>query len=203
MMGDEQILIRHSRPEEARLLARISIEENATGRLRDLGPSFNALLHRHFIESRFGLSMIIEVEGEIAGNGTGLTDTRRFHRDFVLRKGIPACLLALPHLLRWRNFRTALQGFNYFPEAPEDDPAAELVAMNVRTRFHRRGLATKMFFALMDEYRKMGGVRAVKLGHIPENNKRAIAYWESLGSRYVRTEKLFGSDPTRVYVYDL
>jgi len=202
MPGDEPILIRNSRPEEARLLAEISIEENGTGRLRDLGPRFNALLHRHFIDSRFGLSMVVEVGGEVAGNGTGLTDTRLFHRDFILHKGVPAGLLALPHLLRWRNLRTALQGLTYFPTAPEGDPAAELVAMNVRTRFHRRGLATKMFFALMAEYRKMG-IGAVKLGHIPESNKRAIAYWESLGSRYVRTETLFGSDPTRVYVYDL
>jgi ribosomal protein S18 acetylase RimI-like enzyme len=200
--ADDEIRIRPSRPAEARLLAQISIEENQTGRLRDLGPRFNALLHRHFIESRYGMSVVVEVGGEVAGNGTGLTDTRLFHRDFVLRQGIPAGLLALPHLLRWRNLRTALQGFTYFPESPADDPKAELVAMNVRTRFHRRGLATQLFFALMEEYRKLG-IPAVKLGHIPESNKRAIAYWESLGSRYVRTEKLFGSDPTRVYVYDL
>ncbi|MEM9293318.1 MAG: GNAT family N-acetyltransferase [Acidobacteriota bacterium] len=173
------------------------------GRLGDLGERFNHHLHEHFVTSQWGLSVVVEApDGRVAANGTGLISSRPFFTDFLLRRGLKACWAAAPYALRWRNLETVWGALRYIPQSPTEDPKAELVVMNTHGDFHRLGLATQIFHYLMDEYRPMG-VPCVKLGHIPVDNARAIAYWESFGPRFIRIEPLYKGHEARVYFYDI
>ncbi len=197
-----QIAIRPAQASEAGELAKILIDEVSWGRLPELGLAFNTLLHRHFIDSRYAICLVAEREGEILGYGAGLTDTRAFHRDFILRKGLRAGVLLLPYLLKWRNLQTIIRALTYFPEAPKDDPPAEIACLNVRHRYQKLKLGTKIFFALMESY-KVRNIKSVKIGHVDPNKKHAVAFWESLGTRYLRSERFYRHNEVRVYAYDI
>lgn len=202
MARQGEFVIRPARAADVGVLAVIAKEAVHAGRLGAFGLGFNRLLIRSFILSSYGLCVVAERDGAIFGYGAGVTDTVAFHRDFVKRWGIRAAVLIAPHLFNPKNLHTLIQAYRYLPAAPPDDPNAELLAMNVTGAARRSGVATKIFFTLMDTYRRLG-IQSVKLGHIPVTLTSAVAFWESLGTRFVRTEELYKGGLVNVYVYDI
>lgn len=197
------VRIRHARLDEARTLAGILIDVVHWGRLRDLGLGFNTLMHRCFIRSKYGVCLALEdSQGRIMGYGAALSDTRLFHREMILRYGLPMALVLAPRLLRKKDRETILRAFTYFPAAPEDDPKAEFVCMNVVQEFQGGGCGRWLFNGLMNEL-KARGVRSVKLGHVDATKKGPNAYWQSMGARLLRTEKFYQHNEVNVYVYDI
>lgn len=195
-------VVRPARVEEAGALAVIAKAAVYQGRLGAFGLAFNRLLIASFIRSRYGLCVVAERDGVILGYGAGVTDTVAFHREFVRRWGLQAALLIAPRLFNPRNLHTLIQAYRYLPAAPDDDPKAELLAMNVTSHYRRSGVATKIFFTLMASYAGLG-IRSVKLGHIPVTLTSAVRFWESLGTRFVRTEELYRGGFVNVYVFDI
>ncbi|MEM9293319.1 MAG: GNAT family N-acetyltransferase [Acidobacteriota bacterium] len=176
------------------------------GRLGDLGRNFNRLMYQHFVESPHGLIVVMEApDGRIAAMGTGLV-SRPFFRDFLLKRSFIAAWAILPYALNpknlLRNADTVWAALRYIPRSPNNDPPAECTGMNTHGDFHRLGLGTHLFSFMVEQY-KLQGYDCIKLGHIPVDNTRAIAYWESFGSYFVRTEPIYSGHLTRVYFYDL
>lgn len=198
-----EVLIRPARPSEARQLARMVMELITWGRLRHLGLPFNTLLQRFHITSRYGIILVAEVDGRIVGNTGGVTDRKRFYRELAWKWGWLSALLILPYLFKPANLEVLRKGMTYFTKTPVDDPPAEATLMNVIPEYQRGGLGPKLFFALMDEYRKRG-FKIVKVGHVNPEKPDVVRYWEEkVGLRYLRTEKFYKDTEVRVYVYDL
>lgn len=194
--------MRPARPDEARELAEILIEVVDWGRLRDLGVRFNTIMHRCFIRSRYGVCLVLERDGNLVGYGAGVSHYRKFHREMIWRYGLLMGLVLLPKLVTRKNRQTVIRAFTYFPQAPENDPKAELVCMNVRKAAQGGGAGRRLFDGLMEGL-KARGVKQVKLGHVDVTRPGPNAYWKSMGARLLRTEPFYDHNTVNVYVYDI
>ena len=193
---------RDARRQDAAALAQTMMSEISWGRLRDLGPSFNTVLHRAWILSDYAVVVVAEKDGRVAGYGAALADTERFNRELKLKHGWLLALLLVPKLFRLRNIQTIIRAYTYFPEAPPDDPDAEVVSMAVY-RDHRGSGVGRLIFDGMVEGLQAKGSRTLKIGHVDVGEETANAFWSGLGARYLRTEKFYSHNEVNVYAYDI
>lgn len=158
--ADSEILLRPARPDEADFLADQMRRHIPWSRLLDLGPAFLRLLHRHMILSRHSLCLIAERDGEVLGYLAGTFSTAGFFRDFVLRRGVRAACVLVPHLLRPSRLRTILHSVLYFRGQPDrdrpPDPDAEILNFLVEEKARGTGLARRLFTTYRDELDRRG-----------------------------------------------
>ncbi len=198
----EDLRIRPARPADATLLARLMTDAISWGRLAQLGPRFVTLLHRHMIGSRFAICRVAEKDGEVVGYTAVATDSARFYRDFLLRRGIVAALLLFPGLLRPGRLRVIWRGLSYFPEQDPDDPPEDFLSFAVRSDQAGAGIGRALMDDLFAEARRRG-VTAFKASSADVNNRVANEYYRRLGGRVVRTVPFYADTRVNVYVFDV
>ena len=132
--------IRPARVEEAPVLARLCMDLVPWGRLRNLGFRFMTLVHRHMIESKHATAYVGDSHGRVVGYMTGTSDRKAFNREFLLKYGIRAALIALPRLFLPSNVKVVLKGLLHFKSQHFDDPNAEMIAGAVLPEYQGAGI---------------------------------------------------------------
>ena len=191
--------IRPARMADAPELARLMAEAISWGRLSELGHGFTTLMHRHMIASRHAICRVADRDGEILGYAAGATDTSKFYREFLWRRGAVAAIILAPKIFRARHRQTIIRSLTYFPEAHPDDPPAEMLSFAVRSRMKRSGVGKAIFAAISAEFRARG-VKAVKFGTAEASNDAANAFYRRYGFELVRTAPFYGNSQVNVYV---
>jgi ribosomal protein S18 acetylase RimI-like enzyme len=174
--------------------------EGLNSRLNNLGPEVVIILHRHMISSAHSVCLVAERQGMIMGYVSVLTSTRRFYREFLLRRGIQCALIALPRLLSRANLHTLLRGITYFPRTPHNDPEAELVSLIVGRATRRSGVGAALFRGAVEELRSRG-ITALKIC-TGTDNEGANALYQRNDCKLVRSEPLYQDSRINVYVYE-
>lgn len=196
------VSVRPARPADAPVLTRIQIETIDWGELKNLGPAFFTLLHRHFITSRLALCYVAERDGEVIGYAAWSFDTRRFYRQFVLKYGVLAALLVLPRLLNPHNLRPLIRGLTYTRDAHPDDPAAEMLFFSVAPKGRHGGVGRALFTPMLAELRRRG-VRRLLARTVSPHNTTAIRFYESLGFHKMREERFYSDTQIHPYILDI
>jgi ribosomal protein S18 acetylase RimI-like enzyme len=198
-MSTNQIELRPARLEDAPALAKMMVE-GLNSRLNDLGPGVVVILHRHMITSAHCLCLVAERQGMIMGYVSVLTSTRKFYREFLLRRGIQCALIALPRLLNPANLHTILRGITYFPRTPHSDPEAELVSLIVGRAAQRSGVGAALFRGAVEQLRSRG-ITALKIC-TGTDNEGANALYRRNDCKLIRSEPLYEDNEINVYVYE-
>lgn len=175
------------------------IEDFHGSRMTSLGPGFVRTLNRHMVTSRHCICLIAEQHGRVLGAAAAVTSTRKFFREFVVRKGLVCALLVLPRLLSTANIRTLLKGFTYFPNAPTDDPDAELISFVVSAHRTRAGVGAALFRGVVEGLQSRG-ITCMKIITSDENDA-SNAFYTRQGCQLVRTEPFYRDTRANVYVY--
>jgi ribosomal protein S18 acetylase RimI-like enzyme len=194
--------IRPARTADAPILAAIMVEEIHWGRLSGLGQRFITLLHDHMIASAHVICRVAEHDGEILGYAAVATDTSKFYREFLRRRGLQATILVLPKIFRPRLLRVVLRGLTYFPAAHADDPRAEVLSVAVRSTAKQSGLGRAIMQAVADEFRAHG-ITAIKIGTVAVTNTAANTFYCRIGCELIRTVPFYKDTEVNVYVYRL
>ncbi|HKQ72886.1 MAG TPA: GNAT family N-acetyltransferase [Blastocatellia bacterium] len=192
--------IRPARKADAPELARLMAEAISWGRLNELGRGFSTLMHLHLIDSRHAICYVAERDGEIVGYVAGATDTSKFYREFLWRRGLIAAIKLAPKIFQSRHRQTIIRSLTYFPEAYPDDPPAEMLSFAVRPRMKQSGVGKAIFAAISAEF-KARGVTAIKFGTTESSNETANAFYRRLGFELVRTAPFYENSQVNVYVY--
>ncbi len=194
--------IRPARAEDAPAITEIAIEVLSWSRIYDLGPSFANILHRHIAASEHGLLSVGVRDEEVMGFLIGAFDAKLLFRQFLLRHGLRAGLALAPQLLSPRRAATVFRGLTYFPEAPADDPGAEILSFAIRPEAQRSGLGTALFRDLVDRYAERGTNR-LKVGTIDVENEASNRFFAGLGATILRSETLYSGKLVNVYQCDI
>jgi len=191
--------LRPARVSDAPILARMMVE-GLDSRLKDLGPWFVTYLHRHFVQSRHCLCLVAEQDGRILGYVATLISTRRFYREFLLRKGIGAALMMLPWLLWPRNLRTVTSGLTYFSGETHDDPETELVSLIVVPKARGLRVGSTLFQQTLARLRAAGTPRMMVC--TSTENVAANAFYRKHNCRLAYSKPLYHDASINVFNCD-
>lgn len=202
-MGEEvQYTVRPARREDAPAVTRIALAELPWSRIYELGPAFANLLHAHMATSEHCLLSVGERDGEVLGFLVGALDAKALFRQFLRRYGPQASLVLLPQLFRPRRAAVIARGLTYFPQAPPDDPPAEILSFAIDARAQRTGLGKALFRDLVRRYHEHG-TAVLKVGTIDLDNEPSNRFFLKLGAQLLRTEELYAGKLVNVYVCDI
>ncbi len=200
--GEHACEVRKARPEDAPEITRIAFEIVSWSRLYKLGTRFANLLHGHMATSEHSVMSVGLVDGELSGFMVGATDTSKFFRQFLVRHGVKASLVLLPQLFVPRNFAPIWRGLTYFPEMPEDDPKAEILAIAVLPSAQRTGIGGAMFRDVIRRFDDLGTAR-LKFGVIDVQNELSNSFFQKKGADFLRSEEFYPGKFVNVYACDI
>jgi len=111
---------------DAPTLARLHATRISEGFLPTLGDRFLTKLYRRITRFPGACAYVVERDGTIVAFAAGATSVGRLYREFLLRDGISAGIVAAPKILRsakhvWETLR--------YPGTTADLPAAEVLAV--------------------------------------------------------------------------
>jgi glycosyltransferase involved in cell wall biosynthesis/ribosomal protein S18 acetylase RimI-like enzyme len=159
----------------AALLHATSIVE---GFLPTLGTGFLRRLYRTVARHPGSILLVAEQDGRPVGFLAGTEDVGVLYKEFSLRDGLVAGLMAAPRLVvSWRKVWETLR----YPVAEADHPRAELLAMAVDPIARGRGVGRRLVEELLEELSRRG-VRQARV-MVASNNPRAIGLYEAAGFR--------------------
>lgn len=123
------------------------------GFLATLGPRFLARLYRRLGRTSHGFVLVAEVEGSVVGFVAVAVSTRAFYREFLVRDGAVAALLAMVPMLRSprRVFETLRYGVR--PSAT-GLPDSEVLAVAVAAERQGEGSGGMLLLAATAELRR-------------------------------------------------
>ncbi len=172
----------------AALLHATSIVE---GFLPTLGTGFLRRLYRTVARHPGSILLVAEQDGRPLGFLAGTEDVGVLYKEFSLRDGLVAGLLAAPRLAAsWRKVWETLR----YPVAEADYPRAELLAMAVDPTARGRGVGRRLVEELLEELSRRG-VRQARV-MVASNNPRAIGLYEAAGFRPAARLELHRGTPS-------
>jgi len=195
-----QVIIRPASLNDVPIMATM-MGEGLDSRLSDLGPWFVRFLHRHMVSSRYCACLVAETENSIVGYAATLLSTKKFYREFFLKKGIMAGLMILPWLCTPRNIRTVLNASVYSNQANQADPEAELVSIVVQPEARGMGVGQKLYWGVVNELTN-AGITRLKIS-TPKENKIANEMYIKQGCKYMRSEQFSHDVEVNVYYYQI
>jgi ribosomal protein S18 acetylase RimI-like enzyme len=197
---NEAVAIRPARITDAAALSSLMMKAIDWGHLRDLGPRFVTLLHRHMILSRYCSCYVAERDGVVIGYTAWSTDTSSFYREFLLRRGIIAALVLISKVFQPRSLKVVLRGLTYFPQEHTGDPKAEILSFAVCSEITKSGVGSAIFRAIAQEF-KSRGVERIKIGTVATTNKGANVFYRRMGCELIRTVPFYNDTSVNVYIY--
>lgn len=175
------------------------------GFMTSLGDRFLLEVFRNVARSRHGIALvaILRPEGAetVEGFLLGATSTAGLYRDFILRRGLKAAIIAAPRLLRWSAIRKVWETLSYpATESNFDMPQAELLDLAVSDSAKGTGIAEKLFSAFVAELECRGHQSfRVTTG---ESLTRAHRFYEKQGVVRVGTIEIHQGESIVVYAYE-
>ena len=140
---------------DARSVAALHTDLIADGFLATLGPRFLGRLYRRMLRSSRSFVIVGDAVGAVCGFVAVAEDTRGFYRDFLVRDGVLAGLVALPRVLHAP--RHVWETFRYGTAVGEGVlPRAEILAVAVAPSQQGHGLAVRLVTEALAELRRRG-----------------------------------------------
>jgi ribosomal protein S18 acetylase RimI-like enzyme len=180
--------VRPARESDASAIAVLHAQRISDGFLASLGTSFLRRLYRRAVRSD---GVVVVVAGDppnLDGFVAVCEHTGRFYREFILRDGVVASVVAAPAFLR--DPRKVWETFRYGMREGDDDgdlPAAEVLAVAVAEPAAGTGVGGRLLRAGLDELEKRGIVTARVVTAV--DNEQALRLYEGAGfHRHSRTE---------------
>ena len=176
--------------------ARLHAEQIRDGFLSTLGPRFLTLLYRRIVRWPGSFLMVVEEQGEVVGQAAATEDVGRLYRQFLLRDGIVAGLVASPHLVRrWRSVLETLR----YPSGHDRLPPAELLAVAVHSEFRGLGIGRSLVTAANEELARRGVTDARVV--VAAGNSPALALYRSAGFRPATTIEVHADATSEVLTW--
>lgn len=183
-------MLRLARAGDADGLARLHAAAVAEGFLPTLGVAFLRYVHRRVIATSHSFAILAERDGNLVGFAAATENVRSFYRDFLVRDGVRAGVVALPRLVRATG--RALETLRY-PNRHVDLPPAEILVVAVAAGARSEGIGRALVERVISEF-DARRVRAVRVVTTASNNA-ALALYRAVGFRPVSaTEVHRGTD---------
>ena len=158
-MSDADVLVRTAVAADADAVAGLHVARITEGFLSSLGAGFLRRLYRRIVASPEGFVLVAVADGRTVGFAAGVTDVGRLYREFLLRDGLAAGVVAAPRLVRsWRQVLETLR----YPAGDDDLPPAEVLSVAVAAHTAARGVGRRLVHDALDEFRRRG-TSAVKV----------------------------------------
>ena len=182
MSGDRGVVtVRTGLLGDADAAARLHAEQIAEGFLSALGPRFLRLLYRRIVKWPRSFLLVADEDGTPVGHAAATEDVGQLYRQFLLRDGIAAGLVAAPALAR--RWRSAMETLRY-PSSSEGLPRAEVLAVAVRADSRRRGIARALVTRANEELARRGVSDARVV--VAQSNAPALRLYSTSGFRPAR-----------------
>jgi ribosomal protein S18 acetylase RimI-like enzyme len=155
--------------------------------LPSLGIGFLRQLYRALSADRDAASHVAEEDGRVVGFATGVVSVPRFYRRFLVRRGLPAALMAMPSLVRPPVLRRMRETATY-PSGPSSRSGtdAELLAIAVDERVRGSGWGNELASRVLSDLFADGAERVRVV--VGADNEGANQLYERLG--FVHEAKL-------------
>lgn len=183
---------------------RLHREQLTGGFMTSLGPRFLLEVFRNVASSEHGVALVAVAsqagDARVHGFLLGTSSTRGLYRDFLVRHGLKAALIALPRALHpvavkkvWETLRYPRRKGGF------DAPEAELLDLAVSDAAKGTGLAQALFRTFVDELQQRGhsAFRVTTGGSLT----RAHHFYEKQGAVRVGMIEIHQGEPTIVYAY--
>jgi ribosomal protein S18 acetylase RimI-like enzyme len=166
------------------------------GFLSSLGPWFLILLYRRIVAWPRSFLVVAEEDGVVVGQAAATEDLGGLYRQFLLRDGAIAGVLAAPKLAR--QWRSVLETARY-PSTHDDLPAAELLAVAVDAGARGRGIGRALVLAANAELGRRGvdDARVV----VAASNAPALGLYRSSGFRPSATIEVHADTRSQVLTW--
>lgn len=196
-MSPGSVSIRPAARDDAQRLAELHVSRIGDGFLSSLGVPFLTLLYRRIVVAPGSFARVATIDGRVVGFAAGATNVRALYRDFLLRDGIVAGMLAAPRLVRsWRRVWETLR----YPASGDALPDAEILAVAVDAAEAGRGIGRRVVGAALEELVGRGVVAArVVTG---SDNRAALALYRACGFDRVITIAVHTGTPSEVLVWN-
>ena len=181
---------------DAPAAARLHAGQIREGFLSTLGPRFLTLLYERIVAWPRSFLVVAEEDGEVVGQAAATEDVGGLYRQFVLRDGLVAGVLAAPHLLR--RWRSTLETLRY-GSADGDLPAAELLAVAVDSAWQGRGIGKALVLAVNEELARRGVANARVV--CAASNAAALGLYRSSGFRPSATIEVHADTRSQVLTW--
>lgn len=190
-------LIRHALPVDATVLADLHTQALGSAFLPRLGKGFLTHLYKTMTADRNSVVLVAEAGGTIVGFVAGTLSVKRFYRRFLVRRGIPAAVAALPRLIRPSIVKAALETARY-PGESGSLPDQELLAIGVAPEAQGTGVGRKLGQTFLAELETLGAdeVKVV----VARDNSRANRLYEKLGFEFATEIGIHGDTRSNVWI---
>ena len=190
------MIIRPGVKADAVAAARLHAGQISEGFLSSLGPRFLTLLYRRIVVWPGSFLVVADEDGVVVGHAAATEDVGGLYRQFLLRDGVLAGVLAAPNLLR--QWRTVLETARY-PSSHDDLPAAELLAVAVDAGSRGRGVGRALVLAANEELGRRGvdDARVV----VAASNAPALGLYRSSGFRPSTTIEVHADTRSQVLTW--
>ena len=183
-----------------RQVARIHSEEIRSGFLPQLGMNFLVKLYKCISSSAHAFLFAAVHNDQIVGFICGSTNTKKLYSEFFLRYGPQVFPLILPKLMNFNNIKRGFETLLY-PDKKEslDLPRSEILNFCVSHRFQRMGIGKKLFFELIEEFRRreMHSIKIVT----GFNQQSAQRFYEALGAQLLTHIEVHQGVSSALYTY--
>ncbi len=179
--------VRRMRRSDADQVARLHRDSMPGAFLPSLGIGFLRQLYRALSADRDAASHVAEEDGRVVGFATGVVSVPRFYRRFLVRRGLPAALMAMPSLVRPPVLRRMRETATY-PSGPSSRSGtdAELLAIAVDERVRGSGWGNELASRVLSDLFADGAERVRVV--VGADNEGANQLYERLG--FVHEAKL-------------
>jgi ribosomal protein S18 acetylase RimI-like enzyme len=172
------VTLRLAEGADAGRLAELHATRITEGFLPSLGPAFLERLYRRIVRAADSFAFVVTGDdGHIQGFAAATTDIGRLYREFAVRDGLVAGVLAAPRLLR--SWRRVLETVRYPSGEGADLPDAEILSVAVEADAGGRGIGRTAVDAATRELAARGET-AVKVV-TGADNTAALRLYERCG----------------------
>ena len=190
------MIVRLGLEDDAPVAARLHAEQISEGFLSGLGPRFLSLLYRRVARWTGSFLLVAEEDGLVVGHAAATEDVRGLYREFLLRDGLVAGVVAAPQLAR--RWRSALETLRY-PSGHGQLPSAELLAVAVAPECRGRGVGRDLVTAVNEELVRRGVADARVV--VAAANSPALALYRSTGFRPAATIQVHADTRSEVLTW--
>jgi ribosomal protein S18 acetylase RimI-like enzyme len=166
-------------PNDGRAAAELHVSSISEGFLSSLGVAFLARLYDAMARSPDAVLLVAKVDGRTAGFIAGSAHPGRFYRWFLRTRGPLAALSLVPALIHPSVAIKIGETLRQLLAGPEQDPAAELLAIAVSGDARRGGLGAALVERLEQELLGRDADRLVVV--VGSSNAAARSFYERMG----------------------
>jgi len=170
------------------------------GFMSSLGLSFLNLLYRSMSRSRHAFCLVAVDEQGIAGFVSGTTSVKKFYFEFLIHNCFRAAAILGKHLITPSTLAKITETLLY-PRKERDIPQAELLSIVVNKRSRGKGISSRLFEHLTNEFERRGaGEFKVVVG---DNLVAACKFYEKENGYRLNDIEIHRGEKSRVYMWRL